>query len=62
MVKMAHPGSPGSVAIKLDVYVYMCVQDYKAYQPVHQVEMQTASIKELSKCRLEFRTHYVSFE
>jgi len=37
------------------------MQDFKAYQPVHQVEMQTASVKEMSKCRLKLHTPYVAF-
>jgi len=37
------------------------MQDFKAYQPIHQVEMQTASVKELSKCRLQLHTPYVGF-
>ena len=37
------------------------MQDFIAYQPVHQVEMQTASVKELPKYRLQLHTPRVAF-
>jgi len=55
-----HSNYLGSITFGVFVLYYV-LQDFKAYQPVHQVEMQTSSVKELSKCRLRLYTPYAAF-
>ncbi|XP_071088422.1 arf-GAP with Rho-GAP domain, ANK repeat and PH domain-containing protein 1-like isoform X2 [Haliotis cracherodii] len=40
---------------------YNNIEDYRMFSPIHEIKMELASVKDLSKCRLQLSTHYACF-
>ncbi|XP_067664106.1 arf-GAP with Rho-GAP domain, ANK repeat and PH domain-containing protein 1-like [Haliotis asinina] len=40
---------------------YNNIEDYRMSSPIHEIQMELASVKDLSKCRLQLSTHYACY-
>jgi len=43
-------------------HVVSFVQDFDSYSPIHQVDLQLASVKDVGRCKLQLQTPQVQFK